>query len=350
MLYARRDIENFVRISKYAGMREDLVQAGGGNVSVKLNARNMLIKSSGQSLADVDFKYGFSVVNYSLLRSTIKTLVGSNSEVDKNIEKDVLRKAIVRGNRPSIETFLHAITKKYTLHTHPILVNALTCRRDGMSIIKKLFPSFIFVDYATPGMELALKCFKSLICCDLQIIFLKNHGLLISAENAEYVIRKTETIIDKIAKYLKVDFSQYTNATKIYNKFNTKLKDQGIFYLIKNQAKNIFKALKYSNFNFCICPDAVVYCGKKILFLKDPINLVQIGKYIKKFGRPIVFYYQGEFYIYAKNLKKAKEIESVLLSIVDIFLLNKNKKIDFLSNKEQNFLLNWDFEKYRQIL
>lgn len=147
-MYERRDIENFVRISKYAGMREDLVQAGGGNVSVKLNARNMLIKSSGQSLADVDFKYGFSVVNYSLLKSTIRMLVGSNNEVGKNIEQDALRKAIVRGNRPSIETFVHAITKKYTLHTHPVLVNALTCQRDGMSIIKKLlFNGFLLASF-----------------------------------------------------------------------------------------------------------------------------------------------------------------------------------------------------------
>ena len=208
----------------------------------------------------------------------------------------------------------------------------------------------MFVDYATPGIELAIKCFNSLICCDLQIIFLKNHGLLISAQDAERVIKITEMVIGKIAKYLKVDFSQYTNATKIYNKFNLKFKDQGIVYLIKNQAKNIFTALRGSNFDFCICPDAVVYCGRTILFLEDTINLRQLDNYIEKFDRPIVVCYQNEFYVYAKNLKKAKEIESVLLSIVNIFLLNKNKKIDFLSNKEQIFLLNWDSEKYRQIL
>ena len=40
-------MQGFIRISKYAGMRNDLAQAGGGNTSVKLDDQVMLVKSSG---------------------------------------------------------------------------------------------------------------------------------------------------------------------------------------------------------------------------------------------------------------------------------------------------------------
>ena len=46
-------MQGFIRISKYAGMRNDLGQAGGGNTSVKLDDQVMLVKSSGFQLADL---------------------------------------------------------------------------------------------------------------------------------------------------------------------------------------------------------------------------------------------------------------------------------------------------------
>lgn len=56
-------MKSLIQISKYAGMREDLVQAGGGNTSVKLSDTEMLIKASGFQLADITEKEGFAIVN-----------------------------------------------------------------------------------------------------------------------------------------------------------------------------------------------------------------------------------------------------------------------------------------------
>ena len=40
-------MNGLIQISKYAGMRNDLAQAGGGNTSVKIDDQVMLVKSSG---------------------------------------------------------------------------------------------------------------------------------------------------------------------------------------------------------------------------------------------------------------------------------------------------------------
>ena len=36
------EIESLIKLSKYSGMREDIIQAGGGNTSVKLTMKQCL--------------------------------------------------------------------------------------------------------------------------------------------------------------------------------------------------------------------------------------------------------------------------------------------------------------------
>lgn len=52
-----------IYLSKYVGMRSDYVQAGGGNISIKISDKNMIIKSSGVQLADIHKGYGITCVD-----------------------------------------------------------------------------------------------------------------------------------------------------------------------------------------------------------------------------------------------------------------------------------------------
>ena len=58
-----KEINSLIEISKYAGERFDLVQSAGGNSSIKLKNGTMLIKSSGVTLSDLNFNFGFTKVN-----------------------------------------------------------------------------------------------------------------------------------------------------------------------------------------------------------------------------------------------------------------------------------------------
>ena len=66
-------LQELIKISKYAGMREDLVQAGGGNTSVKISKNEMLIKASGCQLSEVSKDYGYSRVCYSQIAEYLST-------------------------------------------------------------------------------------------------------------------------------------------------------------------------------------------------------------------------------------------------------------------------------------
>jgi hypothetical protein len=62
------------KISKYCGERFDLVQAGGGNTSVKTINDWLVIKSSGYNLTSIDTKNGYSVLDNRQINQDIENI------------------------------------------------------------------------------------------------------------------------------------------------------------------------------------------------------------------------------------------------------------------------------------
>lgn len=341
------EIKNLIEISKYAGMREDLIQAGGGNTSVKINDKMMYIKSSGYQLSEMNEKTGYSKIDY----KKIKNFFIQENNIFQKDEQKLLNDVLIEGNRPSIETFLHSLTKdKYTLHTHPTLVNVLTSRKDGMKILKKIFPESLIINYKTPGIFLAQELFKVMSSEEQKgdIIFLKNHGLIVTGNDIFEIVEKNEKVLKRLQTFLELDMKKYENSTKLYLNLKEILEGNIVYLSQNNGINNYLKKYGAENINYNFSPDSLVYCGKKILYLKKEKIKKQAEEHKKKYGQIKIMVYDGNVYITAPNIKKAKDIESVLNFNFQVLELNKGEKMDFLTETEQSFLLNWDSEKYRQ--
>lgn len=342
---------NLIKLSKYAGMREDIIQAGGGNTSVKINDETMFIKSSGYQLSEMEENVGYSKVNYKKIIDYFK----NHLEIKRSDEKELLENTLIEGKRPSIETFLHSITEKYTLHTHPLLINVFTSRKNGMKELKSMFPDSLVIDYQTPGIFLAKEFFNKFLKLEnpqkANIVFLKNHGLIVSDKNMDEVIELHESILETLENKLKVNMQAYRNSTFLFKKLEDFI-ENNIVYLCENgRIKDFIENNSIEDINYCFSPDSLIYCNKKILLLnKDDDMLEVIKNHSLKYGNFNVVYFENELYIIAPNVKKAKEIESVLSFNLQVLKLNKNDEMDFLTEEEQNFLLNWDSEKYRKNL
>ena len=361
-------MQGFIRISKYAGMRNDLAQAGGGNTSVKLDDRVMLVKSSGFQLADVSEDSGYTKIDYRMIVDYFQENVRADrqsvpAEADAFTEetgKKLLREAQIEGGRASIETFLHAITGKYTLHSHPALVNILTARAGGMDVLHTLFPEAVLVPYRKPGAALA-KAYYKRYCgqqaqgADGSVIFLENHGLVVSGGSADQVIGRTEEILQKIADYLQLPYEACPNATKLWDAFAEipGLKDK-IVYLSENgflSRNGLAQAvLKEEKWNQAFCPDCIVYGSKRPLFLADDFSAADLTAFMEKNGIPAMICFRGYFYILAESVKKAQEIENVMSFAAQVKAANLSHEMNYLSEGQQDELLNWDAEKFRRQL
>ena len=340
---------DFITLSRYAGMREDLVQAGGGNTSGKVSDKEMYIKASGCQLSEVGETNGWCKVNPKII---VDYFSKDNPEITQEAEKQLVSECLISGSRPSIEVFLHSITQKYTLHTHPTVVNILASTDNGWRTLQELFPDALFVKYATPGIRLAAEYFKAFkeFGRTPDIIFLQNHGLVVSGESAEYVKERTESVLRIIENNLEADMQRYHAATKIYDVSSRVpgLEDKIAFLSRHYDVVKGLETIGSELWDYQFCPDCLVYCGKKALVLDDAFSELNFINHIKRHGNPVIISYRNNAYILADNVKKAKDIESVLAFSARVALANKKSSMYMLPDSEQDFLLDWDAEKYRR--
>ena len=100
-----------------------------------------------------------------------------------------------------METGFHTIFKKYVFHLHPIYLNCILCLENSEEIIKKLFDGILeydFIQYHSPGYNLTKKILEKENIKD--IVFLQNHGLIVSSNDYHDAIYYI-TLINKTAKY-----------------------------------------------------------------------------------------------------------------------------------------------------
>ena len=217
-------------------------------------------------------------------------------------------------------------------------------------IINSIFDNFIIIDYVTPGIDVTLELVKKYN--GEKIIFMKNHGLVITSDSVIELKNILDNTIEKLETYSNLNFNLYKIVNKISKEMNMITDEKTVTYMSENIFIN-----NYINSNSLdkifrpYFPDKVVYCGTSyLIFTLDTISQ-NIKEYINNYDEiPKVFILNNEkknsLYINSKSISKCKEIEEVLLSH---FICYNDLNI-FLDKSEINYLNNWDAEKFRKNL
>lgn len=308
-------IEKMSEISRRIGERFDLVQAGGGNVSFKFRDL-MFIKSSGTNISEINLFNGYTIIDLNQLRNN-----QSNSLIDC---------CVIKKNKPSIETYMHSFLKTYTVHIHPIETNFYLVQKDTGN----LFDNELVIDYITPGKSLADEIEKKYK--DENVIFLKNHGIIVTSGNIDEIIPLINKIMNKynhsshIVKTCEVSNKISSLMESIYNKPFITSKIKGY---VEGRSSSI-----------SLFPDKVVYCGH--YYFKEEITKENIRNFVERTKEiPKIFIHESSIYICSNSLKKCKEIEEVFIS--HELILNQQSELQELDLEEIHYLLNWEDEKFR---
>jgi rhamnose utilization protein RhaD (predicted bifunctional aldolase and dehydrogenase) len=199
-------LTELVKISNTVGRDSSLVLGGFGNTSVKTaDGKYMYIKASGTALKDMTRLKGWRKLKVESVLAILKDKSTAEMDVDERETRvakclllacdDKVKAAI----KPSIESCFHAMLDRYVIHLHPIAVLAYACAKNGQAEVEKLFKKENFspawVPYADPGYILAKKI-ENLTCNYKRrygrgpaVMFLQNHGLLVTADSSNAAIR-----------------------------------------------------------------------------------------------------------------------------------------------------------------
>lgn len=338
----QKAIKDLIVISQYAGDRADYTQGGGGNTSVKVdNSNSMLIKASGYRLVDINENTAFVAVDKNKIKeyyesvdlSVEKDYEKESAEVSKNSVIEISGMATLR---PSVEVGFHAILKKYVIHTHSVYANLITCSMEGEELAEKLFKDkdfgFIFLPYINPGFELTL-AMKNKIEEYVketgkypEVIFMKNHGLVVNGDYIERVKAVNTDVNETIRNYFNLadDFRSVTlNATETGFVSDTPI--------VKNfvKANVLDKAVLDET---PLYPDQLVYLNN--ILAHSPNTLVVKDNNV----------------YYNTDIKQATTLEETLAAYLFVVTTIKkaNLTVSKMNEKEVYFINNWEAEKYRR--
>ena len=150
--------------ARLLGAEEALVLHGGGNTSVKSQAKTIFgeavpvlhVKGSGWDLATIE-PPGHPAVRMSALEQ----LLLLPSMTDEQMVNE-MRLALLDASAPtpSVETLLHAaLPARFIDHTHADAILAIADQDDGASICREVFGDrLLWVPYVMPGFGLAKAC------------------------------------------------------------------------------------------------------------------------------------------------------------------------------------------------
>ena len=361
-------IKELVKISNFYGKNPNFLLAGGGNTSHKDDSY-LYIKASGFKLASIG-EGGFVKLDRNALNRIWKKEYPTDVDLREKQALMDLMNSRVEGEtkRPSAETLLHAVLpQKYVVHTHPAIVNGLTCSKRGRWMAKQLFDTrCIWITSINPGYMLA-KLIKTRLAEREKgykmlpdIIFLENHGMFIGAETIKDIDTVHNFVIATLKKHIirEPDFSSVrVNNMKREKAYNC-LKNYPAFkdlYITFENNREISSTVKdstsFEKVRSAYTPDHIVYAGPEMLFIKDLSKIGQdIDEYRKRndcYPKIIAVKMTGAF---ALGVGK-KTSSTTMLFFLDALKIAVYTEsfggYKFMDIEQIDFIKNWEVEKFR---
>ena len=361
-------IKELVRISRFYGKDPSFLLAGGGNTSFK-DKRYIFVKASGFKLASIG-KDGF----VKLERNALNRIWEKEYPADVDLrEKQALQdlmdsRASGETKRPSVESLLHAVLpQKYVIHTHPTIVNGLTCSKNGRQMAEKLFYSrCMWISSVNPGYVLAKliktqlaeheKKYKSLP----DIILIENHGMFVEAETTREIKTIHNYVIGTLKKHIihEPDFSSTRINKEVMEKVCRRIKNYSAFkdaYITFENNSEISAAVKdsasFEKVHSSYTPDHILYAGPEMLFVEDPNSIKQdIDQYRERndcYPKVIAVKRTGIFAL-GDGDNSSHVAMLFFLDALKIAVYTESFGGHKFMNKGQiDFIKNWEVEKFR---
>ena len=211
------DLADMLKISHGVGLDPRMVQGGGGNTSVKTDGgTKMYVKASGTALGDMREGLGYRLVDVAQCVGILE------DEQIKALERTPREAAVLRRlvhacldelpGRPSVETSLHAMLGRCVVHTHPSVINGLLCATQGTQTLERLFsemdPPYLYIEFCGAGYSLGMRLYDELNAYRRkhgrlpEAIFLGNHGLFVTAQDADRALQVTRTIFGAVERHV----------------------------------------------------------------------------------------------------------------------------------------------------
>jgi rhamnose utilization protein RhaD (predicted bifunctional aldolase and dehydrogenase) len=279
------------------------------------------------------------------------------------------RKSGEENKRPSVETLLHdTLPFSFVAHTHPCLVNGLTCSKRGKAAATEFFgDDFIWIPSTNPGYILSLQVkdamdeYSARRGKPVEFIFLQNHGIFAAGNSAGAIKEIYRRLIGILEKHTgrKPDFSDKVSVYENSEKLRSVLEElagqnhKALFERNREFARLVQDAAAFHPVSSAFTPDHIVYAGSDPLFVGQalPATVRAAWKdHLSKIGRaPKIAAVKG---LGVFGIGQSENTAALALS-----LFTDTAKVaaysepyggpSFMPGDQIDFINNWEVEQYR---
>ena len=343
------DTEEFIKFlefSKEVGLDSSMVQAAGGNTSIKLGD-TMWVKASGKWLMNACSEEIMVPVKTSKVKSILKN-EGPNDEelINKTICDDSNTNL-----RPSVETPLHAaLDFKYVLHTHDVNIISFAILKNSKIKLDELLRGFKwkFIPYIKPGIELS-KLLLQIKSREDNVFILQNHGLIVCGDDLDEIkklnLKIRDCLQNELNKNIIIKSEDNNNFEINLNNTQYKILNEDYAFDLANN-KSWLKKISLGAF----LPDVLIFLGPKILQIKPDekklsFKLNKLSKLSLPFNSCIIL--SGYGVIIRKDSLNGT-IEMIKLLYELMHRVPEEEELEYFNDGQVLSLLNWEAEHYRQ--
>lgn len=287
-------MQELIEVSMRYGADPAYVVAGGGNTSWK-TSDELYIKGSGAALETITVD-GFVKMDRRRLAAIWTASYPEDPEQRESAVLVAMLSARLPGEnhkRPSVETLLHdLLPAPFVVHTHPSLVNGLTCSARGEAAAKELFGNdCLWIPSTNPGYILS-RTVRDAWAAHVSskgkapaFILLQNHGIFVAADSIAGVDAVYVRVVDSIKTRIgrQADFSPLPldEAAKATAALAAGLladlaaadgKIGSVHFAVDAELARLCASREaFAPVASPFSPDHIVYAGSDFLFLDGPV-------------------------------------------------------------------------------
>lgn len=344
------ELETIVELSHEFG-GTGYVKGGGGNTSVK-NGTTLWVKPSGTTLAGLTVDT-FVAMNRAKIDELYAIETPAEASAREELVKNMMAEAVENdAGRPSVEAPLHNVFEaKFVVHTHPALVNGLTCGKGGEAACRKLFPDALWVEYIDPGYTLCMEVrkrieqYKAANGKEPALMVLQNHGIFISGDTPDEIRALYGSFMDTLrAEYSKTGVFQ---TLEISDAPESRETESLIKSLLGDDAAFIASSGMFAFAPGPITPDHLVY--SKAFPFTEELTPEALGEYKTQRGYAPKVVVSGERVYGIGNSRKNADLAlelaqdgALVMQLAEAF-----GGINYMTDEQREFIENWEVESYR---
>ena len=332
---------------------DDYVLGGGGNTSVK-HESTLWVKPSGTTLGALTPET-FVAMSRAKLAELYDVQAPADSHAREALVKTYMEKAVLPDStgRASVEAPLHStLNARFVVHTHPTLVNGMTCAKNGKAACRDLFPEALWLDFIDPGFTLCIRVREEILKYsqahgyEPAVIFLKNHGVFVAGDTPEEI----RSLYAQIMEMLQGQFdkagiastsvvSPCTDPEPVAEAIRSEL---GWGTDVHMAVSELFETPQGP-----ISPDHIVY-AKSFPLMGRP-TAEAVGQYNQQYGYDPVILQTDEAVValgsseYRATLALEMAVDGALVTQ----LAQAFGGIEYMTERARKFIEDWEVESYR---